>query len=217
LEENSAAPFLPEMGAMSELLKNDKPTYNAYQFLEQELRQPLLRQQIESTEVDQLCLEAEKRLGILLKACSFLSAYEFVSVKDISVRKQRIKPEPAFIHEKAILRGKDLSLVDAAPFSRKRFTNDRSVLVTRSIYDQEAPTYSLSPFLIDLNAFSSQGHALPRLFVFHHRNGQNGLVYQDTQNMDQFFTVDPTYSRREFHDLDLLQELMGQFEKDLNL
>ena len=216
LEENSAPPFLPEMGAMSELLKNDKPTYNAYQFLEQELRQPLLRQQIESTKVAPLCLDAEKQLGILLKACGFLSAYEFVSVKDISVRKQRIRPEPDFIHEKAILRGRDLMTIDKKPLTRSQFTNDRSVLVTRSLSEKEAPTYSLSPFLLDLNAFSLRGHALPRLFIFHHRNGQNDLVYQDTQIMDQFFTV-ATYDHLEFHELDLLQKFMGQFEKDLNL
>ena len=217
LEENNAAPFLPEMAAIAELLKQDKTTFNAYQFLEQQLRQPLVRQEIKSDEVAPLCMDAEKQLGILLKTCGFLSAYEFVSVKNISVRKQRNSPEPAFIHAKAILRGHDLGMVDAEPLSRSQFTNDRSVLVTRSLYEQEAPTYCLSPFLVDLNAFSLKGHTLPRLFIFHHRDGQNGLVYQDTQIMDQFFTVDKAYNRVEFQDLELLQELMGMFEKDLNL
>ncbi|MFZ4428612.1 MAG: CHAT domain-containing protein [Saprospiraceae bacterium] len=217
LEENNAAPFLPEMAAIAELLKQDKTIFNAYQFIEQQLRQPLVRQEIKKDEVEKLCMDAEKQLGILLKTCGFLSAYEFVSVKDISVRKQRNSPEPAFIHEKAILRGRDLLILDKMPVYRKQFTNDRSVLVTRSLSDQKDPTYCLSPFLIDLNAFSLKGHALPRLFIFHHRDGQNGLVYQDTQIMDQFFTVDQAYNRLEFHELELLQELMGMFEKDLNL
>jgi hypothetical protein len=217
LEENGAKPLMQEIGQISELLRTDQATFNAYRFLEQELRQPLRLQKIKADEVVPLCLEAEKQLGIVLNTCGFLSAYDLVSVKNISVRKRRGSPETAFIHEKAVLRGRDMDTIDKDPISRKKYTDDRSVLVTRSLADDESHVPSLSPFLVDLNVFSVKGHAQPRLFIFHHRVGQNGLVYQDTQVMDGYFTIDDRYNRLEFFDLELLQDLMRTFEQDLNL
>ncbi|MBK8045237.1 MAG: hypothetical protein IPK21_22870 [Haliscomenobacter sp.] len=217
LEDNNAMPFLQEISSITGLLRTDKTTYGAYRFLEQELRQRLLRQDILAGEVAALCQDAEKQLGVLLKTCGFLSAYEFISVKGISVRKRRCNSEPAFIHEKAVLRGRDLTTVDKKSISRREFTDDRSILVTRSLAGEAGHIPSLAPFLVDLNAFSPKGHALPRLFVFHHRAGQDGLVYQDTQVMDEYFTIDSQYSRLEFQELELLQDLMRAFEQDLKL
>ncbi len=217
LEENEASPFLSEIGSVSKLLQTDKKSYSAYRFLEQGLRQRLIRQDIHAREVIDLCLEAEKQLGVLLKTCGFLSAYEFVSVKEIAVRKRRRRPEPAFVHEKAVLRGRDLNTIDNLPLPRPQFTDDRTLLVTRNLADHTGKILSLSPFLIDLNAFSLKGHSLPKLYAFHHHEDDGNVVLQNTEVMEDFFTISSHYNRNEYKDLEILLELFQEFAQDLKL
>lgn len=217
LVDNNTIPFLKELSQLSDTLEKDTTTYEAYRFLEQELRQRLLQQDIEKQEVAPLCQEAETHLGIVLQTCSFLSAYQFISIKDISVRKRRGSLEPSFIHKKTTLRGRDLATVDKEPIIRRQFTDDRSMLVSRNLNTEDALFLNLSPFLMDLNAFSVNGHQTARLYIYHHRNEQQQPVYQDTQVMDTFFTVEAADISTEYKELNLLTDLLTSFEKNLNL
>lgn len=214
LLDNGHQPFLTELALAIKSLNEDKTLYVAYRFMEQELRQRLLAENIASKEVPKLCLEAEKQLGLLLKAASFISAYEIASVKDILVRKRR--KQLAYVLEKATLRGRDLKTIDKANLQLGYPTDDRSLLVTRSLAD-DIKQLNLSPFLIDRNAFSRNKNAEPDLYFFSYRQADGIYQYHRATAVEDQFTVSADYDKTEYSGLEMLIEQFVELEQDLNV
>lgn len=214
-QENGVEPYVRELVSLDESLREATEYYDAYRFLEQQLRQRLQARNIASGEVEELCREVEHHFGKLLRKCAFLCDYQLVTVKDISVDLPRREPDPVFVHQKAILKGRDYATIDRAPIRRNSTASNNSVYIARDIADDEPPL-NLSPFLIDLNAFKVKKEYLPKIYFF---NGlENGKLYfEHAETIDNPFIVRLGEKERQFHNLDSLFTMAALFKEDLGL
>ena len=152
---------MEELEALKESLINADETYEAYRFMEQEVRTRLLAKNILNEEVEDLCLAAEEKLGMLLSACGFMCKYQLVTIKDVELQSPYRAPTASFIHQKSILRGHDYVIMDDEPLQRPEYISNQSVLIVKDIY--ESATYlNLTPILIYENAFQLKSD-LPKL------------------------------------------------------
>jgi hypothetical protein len=215
--DNDAAPFVDELGELHKELSGNTKLYSAYQFLEFELKRRLLAGNIASVEVPGLCEEAEKNLGILLRQCAFLITYQLVSVNDISVKKSHRLREADFVHDKVIMRGVDETIMDLAPMHRKNFTCNHAVVVTKDFQTEPAPL-TLTPFLVDENAYKIKKREQPKIHFWAGRATEEKWYYQHTEDLSKGFELLPDdRSIYRMEDLEALKKLWDYFIQDLNL
>lgn len=214
LKENNIKPFIKEMESISNMF--DSNLYESYKYLE-DLKIRIINDSIHQNEVIELCLEAEKYLGHIVNAASFLVEYEFVSVRNISVKNKYRELETNFVHEGVVkLRGGALN--HSIDIVRKNFTEDRSILVTKGFYGNsgKSETHNLLPFFFDLNSFSRLQHPMPMMCQYHHRNASE-LVYQIIDQNNKFVHIKSEMSSVQYEDLDILINLFNKFEKEINI
>lgn len=209
MDENDFTPFIPEMKTLWESLAKADDFFAAYRFMEQELR--LRRGKIPSTEVEALCEQAEVHLGTLLKYCAFLGVYQLVTVKNINVYKLRGLNNPYFVHQKATLRGRDYETLDKEPVSRRAFTCNNSIVLSRDMTEEDP--LELTPFLVDENSFKNKEGHLPKVYFYNGRIDENTLDYVHAENPDEHLRVNDNYDKRKYQDLDLILKQMDLFGK----
>lgn len=214
--DNQIQPFIEEFNQLFLSLYNFDEVYQAYRFLEQGLRKRLRAKDIAAEEVEDLCHDSEHHLGILLKKCAFLCAYQLVTIKDIGVSKQRRSKNPTFIHSKSILKGRDYATIDDKPIARKEFTSNNSVIVTKSIAES-LEQLNLSPFVIDENAFKLQEDKLPKIHYFKGWTREKNLYYEHAELLAENFEIPKDYNKKKYKDLEILMEQFGQFKTDMAL
>lgn len=214
-KENSITPYVKELVTLDEKFQDATPVYDAYRFLEQQLRQRLIAGNIARPEVEALCKASEHHLSVLLRAASFLCNYQVVTVKTISVDFPRRDPKPAFIHQKAILKGRDYATIDMAPMRSENVNSNNSVFITRDL-ESEGLSLNLSPFVIDQNAFKQKQQCLPKIYFF------NGLqeetlhfLHADTKDLD--FVISEAADDPLYKNLDRLFVGVELFRKDLGI
>ena len=172
-------PYVPELASLFQSMEEDGPYFEAYRFLEQNLRHRLIANNIASEEVEELCNDGEGYLGLLLQKCAFLSKYQLITVKDVTVYQPRQQPAPVFFHNQFTLQGLEAS--DQAniytPIDRPEAINNNSIYLAKD-FRQEGRPLNLSPFLIDENAFKAKLDVqLPKIHFFKGQEGANALHY----------------------------------------
>lgn len=222
LEANEAPLFMAELGGLHRALADDKATYDAYRFLHQELCQPVAAGKVHKDDIGELCLKAEHHLGLLLQKCAFLATYDLATIRDIRVSKGRRETVAAFLHDNGLLRGSNEKSIAIYPTPREDYTENQSVVVTKSFYQGER-TLNLTPFLIDRNAFSTKKGGLPDIY-FYYGLDQGKRCYQRASTMKDLYTVEkeeadamvPSFNL-DFDGMEVLYELFAAFSQDLKL
>lgn len=215
--ENEHATFIEELRGLSQRLASDHTLYDAYQFLEYELKQRVLANNIASREVPELCEIGEQSLGVLLNHCAFLITYQLVSVNDISVQKHLWAPETNFVHNKVLLRGVEDTSRDRDPQFRKNFTCDHVVVVTKDFKSEDEPLILL-PFMIDENAFKIKRKEQSKIHFFSGRTIEGKLAYQHAEVLSDGFTLPPDGRNiYRLNDLEQVVQLYHQLLGDLKL
>ncbi len=222
-DNQGATPYAKELIELAAHLRQSEAIYEAYRFLEQELRLRLLARDVATEDVEALCIDAEHHLGVLLQQCAFLSAYQLVTIKDIGVHLPRRSKEPVFLHNKSILRGYDYVNMDQSPLERLSTVNNNSIYLAREI-KTEAHPLNLSPFLIDENAFKIKPEPLPKLHFLDYIS-ENALHFKHAATLREGFVLPRTFEspsdkrtfRRTYKDVAPLLELLTFFETDLKL
>lgn len=214
-QENAVVPYVSELVTLDAKMRDATAAYDAYRFLEQNLRQRLIANDITREEVEPLCQTAEQHLGILLQACAFLCNYQLVAVKRISVDLPRMDPSPTFIHQKAILKGRDYATIDMEPIRREGTSSNNSVFITRNVEEDGLPL-NLSPFLIDQNAFKVKQQYLPKIYFFDGmKEEQLHFSHADTIDLD-FVVSDAAHDPR-YQNLDGLLTGLKLFRQHIGL
>ena len=222
LEANKAALFMEELAGLHQSLADDKATYHAYRFLHQELCLPIAAGKVHKDDIGELCLKAEHHLGRLLQKCAFLATYDLATIRDIRVNKGRREATAAFLHDSGLLRGSNEKSISIYPTPRKDYTENQSVVVTKSLYQGGAPL-NLTPFLIARNAFSTRKGGLPDI-NFYMGLDQGKRCYQRASTMKDLYTVEreerdaiaPSFNL-EFDGMEVLYDLFQSFSQDLKL
>ncbi len=213
-DENQLPSYMEELDRLKESLLQAGEYFEAYRFLEQELRTRLVAGNILTEEVEDLCLAAEEKLGLLLSACGFMCKYQLVTIKDVELESPYRAPETSFIHQKSILRGHDYVIMDDEPLQRHEFINNQSVLIVKDIY--ESSSYlNLSPFLIDESAYRLKSD-LPKLFFYAAREGE-GFLFEQAETFENQFHVRQNYDKRQYRKLETLFQQFDWLKEDLEL
>ncbi len=211
-DENQQPSYMEELEKLKESLLKADEYYTAYRFLEQELRTRLLAQNIRTEEVEDLCLEAEEKLGLLLSACGFMCKYQLVTIKDVELESPHRAPEASFIHQKSILRGHDYVIMDDEPLQRHEYINNQSVLIVKDIY--ESSSYlNLSPFLIDENAYRLKSE-LPKLYFYKAWDGED-ILFEQAETFENQFRVRRQYDKRQYRKLESLFQQFDWLKEDI--
>jgi hypothetical protein len=213
--DNKIEPYMTELTELNTQFREANAVYDAYRFLEQDLSRRLMMNKVSTPEVESLCQQAEEQLAILLEACAFLCNYQLVAIKDISVDKPRKKINPEFIHQKAVLKGRDYATIDTDPLRRESTANNNAIFLTRSLEKDGLPL-NLSPFLIDQNAFKLRKHHLPKLYFFA-GFADKKLYFAHADTIDLDFIVAREEPSDAFGNLDLLFTNVAEFQQDIGL
>ncbi len=215
-DENDIQPFIEEFASLKSSILVPDQYYDAYRFLEQELRVRLQAQDIDVDEIEFLCEDAENQLGLLLQKCAFLSSYQFLTINDIEVDRLRNQQTANFIHERVLLRGRDASTLDESPLKLDKFIFNQSIIVAKNGSD-EITFLNLSPFIIDENAFKLRSDQSKILF-YAYRTSQGVYYFQNAFNLsDKLFRVQERYHRSKYLRLDKVIKQFELFEQDLDL
>lgn len=158
------------------------------------------------TEASGGCQLAEKHLSELLKNVAFLTNYKLISVKNISIVKNRVATQPRYNH-----RIYQYWQTYLDPILRNTtsdyFLDNTSVLLQKNT-GSPSEYLNLSPFLIDENTFQEKA-TLSNLFAWQtiRRNGEE-LVYEHLLRYDglrlTLCEVDPTIASDEEQQRNLL-------------
>ncbi len=213
-DENDIPAYMEELDELKNSLINADEYYEAYRFLEQDLRTRLLAKDINNDEVEDLCLAAEEKLGLLLSACGFMCKYQLVTIKDVELESPYRAPSASFIHQKSILRGHDYVIMDDEPLQRPEYISNQSILIVKDIY--ESSSYlNLSPFLVDENAFRMKSE-LPKLYFYAANEGEN-LLFEQAETFENKLEVSKNYDKRQYRKLETLFQQFEWLKEDLEL
>jgi len=215
-EDNDLTPFITELNSLHASLRDFDIVYDAYRFLETELRTRIIENNIDVEEVKDLCLKCEHHLGVLLRRCAFLCTYQIVTIKDISLEKPRHTKLPVYVHNKAVMKGRDYATIDNKPLKRDVFTSNNSVIVTKDIRTS-TEQLNLSPFVIDQNAFKVEEDKLPKIHYFKGWLNKGEITYEHAEMLEEDFEVRESYKGTKYKDLEILLGQFQQFRLDFNM
>jgi hypothetical protein len=215
--DNEAEPFINELSGVNRALSENSELYDAYQFLEFELKKRLQLNNIASREVADLCSAAEEHLGIIIKHFAFLITYQLISVNDISVQNWLWGDEVNFVHNKVLLKGVEETIRDRDPLARRKYTCNHSVVVTKNFKSEESPL-TLLPFVIDENAYKLKVRGQSKIHFFAGRTEKGKLWYQHTEVLSGGFELLPEQRNiYRIDDLDRVVSLFNLFIEHLKL
>jgi hypothetical protein len=137
----------------------------AHRFME-EMRAELARGEVAAEEIESFCTQAEKHLGTIMTAFAFLVKYKLTTIKRIDILKARHKV-PAYRHNQVILDRVTAGIMDGEEVYPS-FTDSESVILLKTV-DDVKDYLSLSPFVIDENAFTGDQNS--KLFFYSYHDG----------------------------------------------
>lgn len=211
-QHNKIKYFVDEFSLFETSLTNHDPLYDSLLMMENIKCEFSRGGVMSSNEISHLCGSAEEYLGIILKTLFFLVNYELATIKKIIVKKERHK-DPDFWHWKVELKGRREALVDIE-WKRLCCTDDNSVIILKDFENIEniennMDFLSLSPFIIDYNAFSNED--LSRLYFYSYRDVMSGsYCYRFLEDED--FTLSTSGEEDDEEILTEYQKLKDQFE-----
>jgi hypothetical protein len=145
------------------------------------------------------CQLAENYLTELLKGVAFLTQYKLISVKNISIIKNRVATEPRYTHR--IYKYWQTYLDPILQDTTSEFFLDNTSVLLQKKTGGSNEYLNLTPFLIDENTFQEKA-TLSNLFAWQgtRRNGEE-LIYQHLLRFDgpklTLYEVDPTIATEE--------------------
>lgn len=163
--------------------------YEAYIFMNS-IYESLRDNSVPSENIEEICMEAERHLGVVLKAIAFLVKYKLVTIKNIELVKQRHQ-EARFRHSQIVL-NKALTVASTGSAEKgvefHNFTDNKCVLFIKSGGNKVESYLNLTPFVIDENALNNDYSSKIFLFAFH---GKDGYYFQFLNNLqDEPLLVD---------------------------
>lgn len=187
-EANHHKPFIKEYLNLREIYKHEDDFFNVHLHM-QGVKASIANGEISKLNVDRLCYDTEKMLSEILSKAGFIIRYKLTTVKNIEFAKRRLG-NPRYSIQHIVLDGQEVNLDDILEHSK--YTDSFSMILARGT-DPETFTdfMTLSPFIIDRNAFFEAKGSTP--FFFSHRT-TDGYVYLNCQNPAEPLTVkDNTY------------------------
>jgi hypothetical protein len=205
-QRNEIKYFIDEFSILEESLITQNTIYDSLLVME-DIKIELGQNSItDSNEISRLCVKAEGHLGIILKTLVFLVEYELTTIKKIIVKKERHKA-PRFWHTMVELKGRREGLKDTE-WNPVFCTDDNSVILLRG-FEDNVNFLSLSPFVIDHNAFSCED--LSRLYFYSYRDVlSQSYCYRFLE--DEHATVSTSDEEDDEEIKDEYQKLKNQFE-----
>lgn len=184
LEENEIDLFVKEVDSLQKSFKEKKEFYNAYMYLES-LRSRLLSPDNTNliNEAAQICADAEYCLSVVIGKMAFLINYQMLTVRDILINKAPHTP-PEFKHIMGNLKAQDndfLSLFKE-PKGYVNYVDSRSVILVRDLKDV-TEYLSLSPFIVDKNAFGDARATSTDLFMYVFNDGNEFNYFSLRHNL----------------------------------
>ena len=187
IKANEGEFFIEALEDFQELLYTEGKLQNASFFLEV-LKVKLNKESVAAADIPDLCRRAEESLGDLMVGMSFLAQYALVSVQSIDVLSFRHMKEPRFNHVAVEL--KDLlGGLEVTDIEMMQFMDNQSVLLLNEFDD----TYlTLSPFIIDGNAFEPKEGVASIYFISHQVAAEDSFVFKwiyDPDEEENWITV----------------------------
>lgn len=181
-DANNIKYFIDELEQMKADIEGDKELFAAYLFLNNvyyELQSGLLA----TDQIENICLEAEERLGKILRSVAFLVKYKMATIKNIELIKNR--HETARYRHNKIMLNKALTVASTGIAEVgvvfNNFTDNQCVLFFKTQTKDDTVNYlSLSPFIIDENAINKEYSS--KLYIYTYQ-GDEGYYYQFLNNV----------------------------------
>lgn len=181
--DNGISPFVNEFAGLGEVLQQEAFDH-AHRFME-EMRAELLRGKVAAEEIESFCLQAEQHLGTILAALAFLVKYKLTTIKRIDIIKPRHQ-SPEYRHSQVMLDRVTAGIMDSEEVY-PAFTDSESVILLKDIEDVKN-YLSLSPFIIDENAFTGDQNS--KLFFYsHHEATDDSYHFRFVDNAEDELIV----------------------------
>lgn len=184
-QKNGWKPFVAEFDCLFEALEMKGHFYKAYLLLES-VREKVTNDSLDAGSAMALCEEVEHALTIFIGTISFLIKYKMVAVRDISVTSLRYG-KVEFLHKLGSLNAADKSYLtlDSDPKAFGNHAESGSVLLVDSLNEDQFDRYlSLSPFIIDSNAFRDKTQEALDIYLFSHSERKE-YIYKNVNNQFQ--------------------------------
>lgn len=160
--QNEIEYFVHELKDIWRLTGEDPHFREALQFLNDLHFQPT-QNQPDKAALGYLCKRGEECLATLYEHLGFMARYKLATIQGIDVEKYRHRPDPRYNHTAVMLHDL-LGGFDVSAVNLDRSLDNHSVLL---INEDSWEYLSLSPFLIDENAFQSHAE-ICKLYLFSH-------------------------------------------------
>ncbi|MEM7102249.1 MAG: hypothetical protein AAF502_03885 [Bacteroidota bacterium] len=184
---NNIECFVDELNPLDSYpLKENKTFESAWQFMET-LENKLFklgRADMEKLEADQLCIMAEEKLGLILSSLSFLANYLMFSVQDIDAIKYRNDKNPKFQHK--LIRFQQLFTELAIEKEIHASCMDTASILLINTKNQDKGFLSLSPFIIDENAFDDKSSLAKLRYFTRYEKPMDAFAYKHVYKPDDF-------------------------------
>ncbi len=169
--------FISELSKINEWIEKQGTFQEATFFLEA-LRLNIEKGQINPQEIVEYCIRAEESLTEILCKLCFLAKYSIVTIQSIDVLKYRHAQEASFEHVIVILRNL-LGGYHERKLKRPKFMDNRSIV----LYNHSTKEFlSLTPFIINKNAFEKSEGVLVDLYFYEYLNpDRETYVFQNVQ------------------------------------
>jgi hypothetical protein len=147
--ENKTGFFVEELNTLKESFTARDEFYHALLFME-DMKNKLIREDIKISEVENSCIQAEERLGVILKKLvPFCVKYKLTTIKNIKIIKYKHK-DPRYLHNRIMLDRFSEGTLDEEK-AWEFYTDSNSVILLKNA-DDVSQYMSLSPFVIDKTA-----------------------------------------------------------------
>lgn len=198
LKSKNISFFIEEYEGIYNALNDKGDFFDAYLYLES-LKNRLSHANNATNiqnELWNLCADAEYALHIVLGKSAFLINYQMLTVRDIVISNPR-HSDATFKHNMGNLKAQDndfLSLYKE-PKTYDLFVDSRSVILVKDL-DNIQDYLTISPFVIDKNAFGDAKSTSTDLFVYAFTEGKNYMFYSIRHNVlkDQILEGDKIHS-----------------------
>ena len=181
--------FIEEIAQVKIDADEDVLLYNAYLFMNN-MHQDIRDDNVDASNLENLCKEAEEHLGVILSSFAFLVKYRLVTIKGIQLEKERHE-SPKFIHQKVPLT-KALTAalfgLEAESVTMESFTDNKSVLFIKRENEKLKGYLNLIPFVIDENALNN--HDSSRLFLFGYQTKDGFCFFRNLDHEESLVVSD---------------------------
>jgi hypothetical protein len=187
-DTNNIDPFIKEYRDLRNIYETEEEFFNVHLHM-QGLKASINNREVEKLNIGWLCFITEKMLCEILSNAGFLIRYKLTTVKDIEITKSRLS-KPQYYIRHIVLDGQSVNDDDITEYPK--YTDSRSMILARGIEPESFTDFmTLSPFIIDENAFRRANLSKP--YFFSHSEG-NSYVYRWSLDPDTVLVVnDATY------------------------